>query len=93
MTLVPVPTKTARCHCYLFATCLGLADWLYLKLFEQVSGRDPYYRYLFINLRMYIAEDSLGALFQFGSNLEGFSSHRITQMIQFLSSVCVCISC
>ena len=75
--------------CYLFAACLGLADWLYLKLFEQVSGRDPYYRYLFINLAMYIAEDSLGALFQFGSNLEGFSSHRITQMIQFLSSVCV----
>ena len=77
--------------CYLFAACLGLADWLYLKLFEQVSGRDPYYRYLFINLAMYIAEDSLGALFQFGSNLEGFSSHRITQMIQFLSSVCVCV--
>ena len=44
-----------------------------------------------MKIAVYIAEDSLGSDIQPCYNLEGFSSQRITQRIQFLSNLCVCV--
>ena len=66
------------CWC-LIPTWLILPLWNHLNTFLVVIN----YRYLFVDITMYIAEGSLGSLLQFGCHLKGFSSQQITPMIQF----------
>jgi hypothetical protein len=66
------------CWC-LIPTWLIFPLWNHLNTFLVVIN----YRYLFVDITMYIAEGSLGSLLQFGCHLKGFSSQQITPMIQF----------
>ena len=47
--------------------------------------------FLLVDRLFYIHGQSMGSEIWFGCTLKGFSSQRITPMIQFFSSVCVCL--
>ena len=63
---------------------------MYLELHGQVSVHDLNYRNFILKFEYSYMEFYLTSLIWFNCTFTGFSSQRITPMIQFCSSVCVC---
>ena len=71
----------------------GIYLFTFWIIFEPVLARDLGFRNFITKIAYYFLEIYLGSTLLFGCSLLGFSSHRVTSMIQFLSSVClgVCV--
>ena len=66
---------------------VSVRDLMYLELCGQVSVHDLNYWSLILKVVYSYMEAYLGSIILFDCAFTGFSSHRITSMIQFFSSV------